>query len=61
MCHDNNQKHKTTSDGRNKLPNPDKTLGEKETYRYLEILEADTIKHAEMKKISNDPEERENY
>ena len=26
-----------------------KTLGEKETYKYLKILEADTIKHAEMK------------
>ena len=26
-----------------------RTLGEKETYKYLGILEADTIKHAEMK------------
>ena len=25
-----------------------KTLGEKETYKYLGIFEADTIKHAEM-------------
>ena len=33
------------------LPNQEKirTFGEKETYKYLEILEADTIKHAEMK------------
>ena len=33
------------------LPNQDKTrtLGEVETYKYLEILEADIIKHAEMK------------
>ena len=33
------------------LPNQDKirTLGEKETYKYLEILEADTIKQEEMK------------
>ena len=33
------------------LPNQDKikTLGEKENYKYLRILEADTIKHAEMK------------
>ena len=33
------------------LPNNEKirTLGEKETYKCLEILEADTIKHAEMK------------
>ena len=32
-------------------PNQDKirTLGEKETYKYLGILEADTIKEAEMK------------
>ena len=34
-----------------KLPNQDKirTLGEKETYKYLGILEADTIKKVEMK------------
>ena len=33
------------------LPNHDKirTLGENETYRYLGILEADTIKQVEMK------------
>ena len=33
------------------LPNKGKirTLGEKETYKYLIILEADTIKHEEMK------------
>ena len=33
------------------LPNQDKirTLGEKETYIYLGILEADTIKQVEMK------------
>ena len=32
-------------------PNQEKirTLGEKETYKYLGILEADTIKQAEMK------------
>ena len=27
-----------------------RTLGEKKIYKYLEILEADTIKHVEMKK-----------
>ena len=34
-----------------KLPNQDKirTLREKETYKYLGILEADTIKQVEMK------------
>ena len=33
------------------LPNQEKirTLGEKETYKYLAILEADTIKQVEMK------------
>ena len=33
-------------------PNQDKIrkLGETETYEYLGILEADTIKHAKMKK-----------
>ena len=33
------------------LPNQEKirTLGEKETNKYLVILEGDTIKHAEMK------------
>ena len=46
-------------------PNQDKirTPGEKETYKYLGILEADTIIHAEMKeKIKkNTSGERENY
>ena len=34
------------------LPNQDKirTFGEKETYKYLGILKADTIKQVEMKK-----------
>ena len=38
------------------LPNPtnnnnnnNSTLGEKETYKYLGILEADIMKHADMK------------
>ena len=33
------------------LPNQDKikTFGEKETYKYLDILEVDTIKQVEMK------------
>ena len=53
------------------LPNQDKirTLGEKETYKYLGILEDDTIKQAEMKdkiqkkKISSELENysRQNY
>ena len=37
--------------GRNRITKSRKirTLGEKETFKYLEILEADTIKQAEMK------------
>ena len=33
------------------IPNQEKirTLGEKETHKYLEILNEDTIKHAEIK------------
>ena len=52
-------------------PNRDKirTLGEKETYKYLGILEADTIKQVEMKEkkirksISGEPENysRQNF
>ena len=46
------------------LPNQDKirTIGEKETYKYLGILEADTIKQVDMKEkkirknISGNPE-----
>ena len=48
-----------------KLPNQEelKTLGEKEICKYLGILEADTMKHAEMKeKIKKSTSgERENY
>ena len=46
------------------LPNQDKirTLWEKETYKYLGILEADTIKQVEMKeKIKNITGELESY
>ena len=48
------------------LPNKDtiRTLGEKETYKYLGILEADIIKQAEMKEKSeknNISGERESY
>ena len=44
-----------------------RTLGEKETYKYLCILEADSIKQVEMKeKIRKEPKEpescsRQNY
>ena len=48
------------------LPNQDKirTLGEKETYKCLGILEADTIKQGEMrekKKRKSIPGELESY
>ena len=46
------------------LPNHDKirTLEEKETYKYLEILEADTIKQENMKeKFLNISEKPERY
>ena len=43
------------------LPNQDKS--EKETRKYLGILEVDTIQHAEMKRNirKNNSGERENY
>ena len=46
------------------LPNQDKirTLGEKETYKNLSILEANTIKQVEMKNIKKEYlQELENY
>ena len=48
LARKNNKRHLT---GRIELPNQDKirTLGENETYKYLSILEADTIKHVEMR------------
>ena len=44
MCHASKEKWQMKSDGM-ELPNQDKirTLGEKETYKYSGILEADTI------------------
>ena len=53
MCHANNEKQKMANDGRNKTTKSRKkirTLREKKTYKYLEILEVDTIKQVEMKK-----------
>ena len=46
------------------LPNQEKIgmLREKETYKYLIILEADTIKHAEMKEnFLEIPQENEKF
>ena len=47
-CNENGKRHIT--DGM-ELPNQDKirTFGENETYKYLGILEADTIKQVQMK------------
>ena len=44
------------------LPSQDKirTLGEKETYKYLDILEADTIKQEEMKEKNSERISQEN-
>ena len=46
MCYVNNQKRETTNDEKNRTSKSTKIrmLGEKETQKYLEILEADTIK-----------------
>ena len=47
------------------LPNTEsiRTLGEKETYKYLELLEADTIKQAMIKEKTKKSilDERENF
>ena len=51
MCHASNEKWQTTYDWRNGTTKSDKirTLGEKDTYKYLGLLEADTIKQVEKK------------
>ena len=52
MYHANTEKAKATNDGKNRTKKNHETVrkhGEKETYRYMGILEADTIKEAEMK------------
>ena len=51
MCHANNEKRKRDMTDKIDLSNQEKirTLGKKETYKYLGILEADTLKYVEMK------------
>ena len=52
MHHANNENQEMTHDRRNRAIKPRKkirTHGEKEIYKYLGILEADTIKQVEMK------------
>ena len=65
MCHSNNEKRKITNDGRNKTTKSRKNQNtrRKETYKYLRILGADTIKQVKIKdKIKkNISGERENY
>ena len=49
MCHANYEKRETTNDGRNwtnKSRKKNRLIGEKENYKYLKILEADTLKQA---------------
>ena len=50
-CHAKSEKQETTHDGQNQITKSRKirTLGEKQTYKYVGILEADTIKQVEMK------------
>ena len=51
MRHASNKKWQKSQRDRMELPNQDKIrmLGKKETYKYLGIFEADTIKQVEMK------------
>ena len=51
MCYAYNEKRKTTNYGRDRTTKSKKirTLGEKETYNYMGILEVNSIKQAEMK------------
>ena len=52
MHYGSNEKRQTTPDRRIGLSTQEKyrTLGEKETYKYLGILKADATKQEEMKK-----------
>ena len=51
MCHVHNEKLEKRSSRSNDVPKQERirTLGEEENYKYLDMLEADTIKQAEMK------------
>ena len=49
MCNGHNEKRKKTYNRRNRTQERIGKLGEKESYKYLGILEADTIKQTEMK------------
>ena len=51
MCQANYEKRERINDGRNgtKISRKIRMLGEKKTYKYLEIVATDTIKQVEMK------------
>ena len=49
MCHASHEKLQTTYDWRNGTTKSGQSLGENETYKYMDILEHDTIKQVEMK------------
>ena len=50
MCHAYNEKKKKKNSGRNRISQTGKSqnIGEKESYKYLGILEVDIIKKMEM-------------
>ena len=54
MCHDDNENRGKDSEEWIELSNQEciRTFGEKENYKYLEILEADTIKQLDMEEKS---------
>ena len=60
MCLADNDERKTEGI---ELPNQEKIrkLGEKETYKYLGILEVDCIKHVKLKEKKNTSGKQENY
>ena len=51
MCHAHNEELKKINNGTKRTAKSRKpqNFGEKENYKYLEILEADTIKQVQMK------------
>ena len=56
MCYVDYEKRKKTNNGPKELPNQERNLkiGEKETCKYLGMLEADTVKQVEMKEKKNE-------
>ena len=50
MCHATNEKRETTHNGRNGTTKSRKNQNAQKTYKYLEILEANTIKQVDVEK-----------